>query len=67
MSVYLNENEEMIRNEEIKKYDEEVQRQIDEANINAKARRKKQDKAFQKFLWIAALAVVILLVITWAR
>ena len=67
MAVYLNENEENLRNEELKKYDEEIQRQIDEDNVNARARRKKQDKVFQKFLLTAILVVIILMVITWAR
>ncbi len=67
MAVYLNENEENLRNEELKKYDEEIQRQIDEYNVNARARRKKQDKAFQKFLLTALLVVIVFLVITWAR
>ena len=67
MAVYLNENEENLRNEELRKYDEEVQRQIDEENVNAKARRKKQDKLFQKFLLLVLIAFIVFMVVTWAR
>jgi len=67
MAVYLDENEEAKRRSELEEYDREVQADIDEANINARARRKHQDKIFQRGLITAFVIVIAVLVIIWAR
>ena len=67
MAVYLDDNEEAKRRSEIEEYDRETRAKIEEENTNAKARRKKQDKLFQRGL-IAAFAIVFaVLAILWAR
>jgi len=67
MAVYLDEKEEESRREELKEYEQKIAEQINEDRLNAKARRKKQDKVFQKILLTTALAIIVAMVITWAR
>ncbi|MCR5684196.1 MAG: hypothetical protein K6G81_02080 [Lachnospiraceae bacterium] len=67
MAVYLDENEESKRRSELEQYDREIQAGIDESNVNARARRKQQDKLFQKGLITMFVIVFIVLAIMWAR
>ncbi|MCR5331146.1 MAG: hypothetical protein K6E62_08155 [Lachnospiraceae bacterium] len=67
MAVYLNEKEEEQRLKELEEYSRETQAKIEEDRINGKARRKKQDKIFQKIVLIVFAAVLIMLIISWAR
>ncbi|MCR5325114.1 MAG: hypothetical protein K6E85_17800 [Lachnospiraceae bacterium] len=67
MAVYLDKNEEEKRWEEAKEYADKREAEIEEARINGKARRQKQDKLFQKGVILVFAIVLILLVISWAR
>lgn len=67
MAVYLNEKEEEQRLKELEEYSRETQAKIEEERINGKARRKKQDKIFQKIVLVVFAAVLIMLIISWAR
>ena len=67
MAVYLNEKEEEQRLKELEEYSRETQAKIEEDRINGKARRKKQDKIFQKIVLVVFAAVLIMLIISWAR
>ena len=66
MAVYLDETEEARRRAELEEFDRERQEKIEEARINGKAKRKRQDKIFQKLLILVIVAVVVYLVIDWA-
>ena len=67
MAVYLNENEEKKRLEELEEYSREKQAKIDEDRINGKAKRNKQDKIFQKIVLLVFVVILVMLVISWAR
>ena len=67
MAVYLNENEEKKRLEELEEYSREKQAQIDEDRINGKAKRNKQDKIFQKIVLLVFAIILVMLVISWVR
>ena len=67
MAVYLSENDEAKKNQEIEDFKREREAEIEEARINGKARRVRQDKFFQKCLMIVILIILIMLVISWAR
>ena len=67
MAVYLDEKEEAKRREELEEYDRTVQESIDTEKINARAKRMKQDRIFQKLLFLTFAAVLIFLVISWWR
>lgn len=67
MAVYLDEKEEARRNEELEEYSRAKQEEIDIDRVNSREKRLKQDKIFQKILFLTFAAVLIFLVISWWR
>ena len=67
MAVYLNEDEEARRKEELEEYSRAKQEEIDTERINSREKRMKQDRIFQKILFLTFAAVLIFLVISWWR
>ncbi|MBR4724217.1 MAG: hypothetical protein IK071_00360 [Lachnospiraceae bacterium] len=67
MAVYLNEEEEARRKEELEEYSRTKQEEIDIERINSREKRMKQDRIFQKILFLTFAAVLIFLVISWWR
>ncbi|MCR5767609.1 MAG: hypothetical protein K6G45_03855 [Lachnospiraceae bacterium] len=67
MAVYLNEEEEARRKEELEEYSRTKQEEIDTERINSREKRMKQDRIFQKILFLTFAAVLIFLVISWWR
>ena len=67
MAVYLNEDEEARRKEELEEYSRTKQEEIDTERINSREKRMKQDRIFQKILFLTFAAVLIFLVISWWR
>ncbi|MCR5418691.1 MAG: hypothetical protein K6E84_07230 [Lachnospiraceae bacterium] len=67
MAVYLDEKEEAKRNEELEEYSRAKQEEIDIERVNSREKRLKQDKIFQKILFLTFAAVLIFLVISWWR
>ena len=67
MAVYLDEKEEERRRQELEEFSRERQEAIDTERTNSKDRRMKQDRIIQKILFLTAAAVLIYLVVVWAR